>query len=114
MGRVALGAAILAAPERVTARWLGAANASQPVAADLARGLATRDIALGLASLSTLEHPAICARLQAGCALADMGDVLGTLLARRHLPRAGMLATVAVAAGTAAVELVLARSLAGA
>ncbi len=47
-GRAALGVAVLAAPEQVTARWLGQDNAELPVVGDLARSLGARDLALGL------------------------------------------------------------------
>ena len=47
-GRAALGAAVLAAPEAVTARWLGEENAARPACADLARSLGARDVALGV------------------------------------------------------------------
>ena len=96
-GRVALGVAVLAAPERLTARWLGEQNARLPAVADLARGLAARDIALGIAALQTLADPVAGPRVQLACALADGADVVGTILAREHLPRRGAAATVAVA-----------------
>jgi hypothetical protein len=112
VGRVVLGAAVLAAPERVTARWLGAENASLPAVGDLARGLAARDIALGLAALYTLDDPLVGPRIQVGCALADGADVLGTVLARRHLPAAGALGTIAVAGAATIAGLAFAHSLA--
>jgi hypothetical protein len=37
VGRIVLGAAVLAAPEKVTSRWLGADNAALPAVVDLAR-----------------------------------------------------------------------------
>ena len=104
-GRVALGAAILGAPARVTSRWLGSENARRPALQDLARGMAARDIALGLATLQTLDDPLVGPRLQLACAFADGVDALATLLARRHLPRTGALGTVAVAGGAAAAGL---------
>jgi hypothetical protein len=100
-GRAALGAAILAAPEQLTARWLGEQNAALPVVGDLARSLGARDLALGIATLKTLDDPA-GPLVQAACAVADSVDVLATVLARDALPRKGVVATVAVA-GAAAV-----------
>ena len=64
-GRVVLGTAIMIAPERVSGRWLGEENAAHPVVADLARGLAARDIALGVAALATLGDP-VAGRAGAG------------------------------------------------
>jgi hypothetical protein len=99
-GRAALGAAILAAPEQLTARWLGEENAALPVVGDLARSLGARDLALGIATLKTLDDPA-GPLVQAACAVADSVDVLATVLARDALPRKGVVATVAVAGAAA-------------
>jgi hypothetical protein len=93
--------AVLAAPEQVTARWLGEENAALPAVNDLARSLGVRDLALGLATLKTLDDPA-GPLVQAACAVADSVDVLATVLARDALPRKGMVATVVVA-GAAAI-----------
>jgi hypothetical protein len=101
-GRVALGAAVLAAPKQVTARWLGEDNAELPVVGDLARSLGARDLALGIATLQTLDDPVGGPRVQLLCALADAADVLATVLARSSLPRKGVYGTVAIA-GAAAV-----------
>jgi len=110
-GRIALGLAVLLAPERVTARWLGQDNAKNAAVGDLARGLAARDIALGVSVLATLDDAKAGPIVQVGCALADAGDVLGTIAAREHLPRAGALGTVAIAGGAVAVGLYLAHQI---
>ena len=100
-GRAALGAAVLVAPEQVTSRWLGEESSKLPVVVDLARSLGVRDLALGIATLKTLDDPA-GPLVQAACAVADSVDVLATVLARDALPRKGVYATVVVA-GAAAV-----------
>ena len=96
-GRATLGVAVLAAPERVTARWLGQGNAEKPVVIDLARSLGARDLALGIATLQTLDDAVLGPRVQALCALVDSVDALATLLAREQLPRKGVIGTVALA-----------------
>jgi hypothetical protein len=101
-GRVLLGAAVMAAPEQVVSRWLGEENAKSPALLDLARGLAARDIALGVATLQTLGDPVAGPRIQAACAVADLVDCGATVLAREHLPLKGAVGTVVVA-GAAAV-----------
>jgi hypothetical protein len=101
-GRAALGIAVLAAPERVTAGWLGERNAAIPAVGDLARSLGARDLALAALVLQTLDDPVIGARAQAACAAVDSVDAIATILAREDLPRSGVIGTVAVA-GTAAV-----------
>jgi hypothetical protein len=101
-GRAALGVAVLVAPEKVTTRWLGQSNAEQPVVIDLARSLGARDLALGVATLQTLDDPVLGPRIQALCAVVDSVDVLATLLAREQLPRKGVIGTVALAGAGAA------------
>lgn len=96
-GRTALGAVILVAPRQVTTHWLGEENAALPVVGDLARGLAVRDLALGIVTLKTLEDPVLGPRVQFLCAVADSVDALATVLARKSLPRTGAIGTVAIA-----------------
>jgi len=96
-GRTALGSVILAAPEQVTAHWLGESNAKLPIVGDLARSLGVRDLALGVITLQTLDDPVLGPRVQLLCAVADSVDALATVLARSSLPRKGTIGTVAVA-----------------
>ena len=105
IGRVAIGVAVLAAPEAVMSRWLGEENARRGGVKDLGRGLAARDIGLALATLQTLDDPVIGPRVQAACALADGVDALATLIERRSLPRSGVIGTVALAGGAAVAGL---------
>jgi hypothetical protein len=100
-GRVVLGTAIMLALERVTSRWLGEENADHPVVGDLARGLAARDIALGIAALVSLDDPVAGPRVQAGCAAADAVDAIATVIARESLPRKGVAGAVLVAGASA-------------
>jgi hypothetical protein len=100
-GRAALGVAVLAAPEQVTAGWLGEENAQLPVVGDLARSLGARDVALGIATLQTLEDPVVGPRVQLVCALVDCADVLATVIARASLPRKGLYGTVVIAGAAA-------------
>jgi hypothetical protein len=111
-GRIALGAAVLAAPEKLTARWLGEESSRIPAVADLARGLAARDIALGIAVLQTLDDRVVGPRLQAACAFADGADTLATVIARNHLPRKGAIGTVAIAGASAVAGLYFSHKLA--
>jgi hypothetical protein len=111
-GRAALGVAVLAAPERVTAGWLGEEHARRPVVVDLARSLGARDLALGLATLQTLDDPVSGPRVQALCAVVDSVDAAATVLARGTLPRKGVLGTVAVAGGAAIAGFYLSHRLA--
>jgi len=98
-GRVALGVAVLAAPEKVTGRWLGG-HAAQPVVRYLARSLGVRDVALGMLVLWTLDDE-LGPRAQAACAVVDSVDALATVAVRSDLPSSAV-AGVAVVAGGAA------------
>jgi hypothetical protein len=101
VGRAALGTAVLASPEKVTAGWLGKSHAHSPVVEYLARSLGARDLALAIATLQTLEDPVVGPRVQAACAAVDSVDALATIIARAELPTRGVIGTVAIA-GTAA------------
>jgi hypothetical protein len=108
--RAALGVAVLAAPEKVTARWLGE-HASHPAVRYLARSLGARDLALGLFVLATLDDPVLGPRVQAWCAAVDSLDALATVAARSDLPPAGVAGTVAVAGGAAGAGFLFSRRL---
>jgi hypothetical protein len=106
-----LGVAVLVAPEQITSRWLGE-GASNPLVVDLARGLGARDLALGAATLLTIDDKVIGPRIQAACAVADVADTLATVAARKALPLKGVIGTVAVAGATAAASFYFSHKLA--
>ena len=110
-GRLALGIAVLAAPEAVTGRWLGR-HAEHPAVRYLARSLGARDAALGALALATLGDSRVGPRVQLACAVVDSVDVLATLSARAELPAAGAIGTIAVAGTAAGAGFYLARRLA--
>ncbi len=110
-GRAGLGVAIVAAPRQVTGRWLGRENAEQPIVARMAMMLGGRDLALGIASLQTLDDPIAGPRVLAACALVDTIDTVATILARRSMPRAGALSATAVGGVTALGCLYCSRAL---
>lgn len=112
-GRVALGAAVLVAPESVTARWLGS-HARHPAVRYLARSLGVRDLALGILALQTLDDPELGPRVQVACAMADSVDALATVAVRSDLPAAGAIGTIAVAGAAAGAGFYLAQKLANA
>jgi hypothetical protein len=110
--RVALGAAVLVAPEVVTSRWLGDDNASHPAVRYLARSLGVRDLALGVLALRTLDDPRVASQVQVACAAADSVDALATVAVRSKLPPVGAIGTVAVAGAAACAGFYLSRALA--
>lgn len=98
IGRIGLGAAALVAPGPVLKRWLGKGH-NTPATRALARFVGGRDVALGLGTLFALSHGApVRGWLEAGM-VADAGDLFGTLLASKHLPKVATVGTSFAAAG---------------
>lgn len=98
--RMAIGAVAFLAPRWVAKSWTG--SRGDDLATPMAmRGLGARDIALGLGTLLSLERGKGTRGWLEACALADAGDVIGTLARFGDLPltkRFGALAS----AGTGA------------
>lgn len=108
--RVALGVMALLAPDLALRPWVGTAGRG-PARRVLARSLGARDIALGLGALVAARREApVRGWVEAG-ALADAGDVVGTVAAFGHLPRGGRILVLASAAGAAAAGALAAPSL---
>jgi hypothetical protein len=101
IGRIALGLGLFLAPRRLTRAWLGRDAGGGNVTA-VVRGLAARDVAVGVGTLVALrgDAPAQDAErwIEAGI-VGDLGDAVGTLLAGKR-DRDGML-VLAIAGGAA-------------
>jgi len=109
-GRIAFGAALLLAPERVARSWIGE-YANSPAVRSLARSIGVRDIVLGMIALHTVENPQIGPRWQATCATVDSVDLLAALAASSDLPAGGLAGTVALAGGAASLGFRVSRAL---
>lgn len=110
-GRVAIGAALLVAPQAVTKGWVGA-DASRPGAKLLGRSLGARDLVLGLGVLSALGRgdPQAKDWIRAS-AVADTVDAAATAVALRHLPKRSALGVLVLATGAAVTGFVAAENL---
>lgn len=99
--RVAYGAALVAAPCRLTARWLGP-GATQSAGGRVGlRALGTREVLLHAGALAALwrgepVRPWLIASIG-----GDLGDIAWTASARASLPEGSAPATLAVAGGSA-------------
>jgi uncharacterized protein YjeT (DUF2065 family) len=103
-GRIAIGAALLAAPGPAAKRWLGEVS-EQPSAQLAIAGLGARDLALGLGTLWALGGRKRTARpWLIGNAAADTADLLAAVRFRSGLSTAAVLATAAIAGGSAALH----------
>jgi len=100
LGRAAIGATLLAAPQPAGKGWLGDV-ADDPRAQAVLRGLGARDLAIGIGTLVSLTRGRRPDRwIEAGI-LADGADAFAALMARERLAPASLATTVAVAGGAA-------------
>lgn len=102
-GRVALGVTAMLAPALPSRPWVGA-DATRPTIKLLARSLGARDLAIGLGGLLALRHDGpVRGWMEAG-GVCDLGDLAGTLVHFRALPRTGRLLILAVTSASAAAS----------
>jgi hypothetical protein len=112
LGRVVVGAALLAAPRATGRLWVGE-HVGSAGARVMMRGLGARDVALGVLTLRALRgrRPRPAARaLLAASAFADAVDGSATLLEWADLPRGAAACSTAFAAGAAATGAGLSRA----
>jgi hypothetical protein len=109
-GRLAYSAGLIFAPARLAAGWLGKQEAAGTAAQIGLRGLAARDAALSLGILVADARGRSPRRWLALCALGDLADLTATLVAPpEDLPPNSRVGTIALAGGSAAVGVLLAR-----
>ena len=110
-GRVAIGAALLAVPHRVTRSWAGEPGTT-PGGKLLGRTLGARDLVLGLGVIDALGKGDPSARNWVrAAALADSADAVATAIAYRHLPKRSRFGVLVLAAGAAVAGFVAAEHL---
>jgi len=98
--RVAYGAALVFAPEKVTKSWLGPLDDAAKVAL---RGLGGREIAVhGLAIAAAVRDRPLAPWLLASIA-GDLNDIAATFIGRKGIPDGASAKTAAVAGGSAAL-----------
>jgi hypothetical protein len=98
IGRVVVGAGLVAAPRLSTGMWLGKQR-FLPAVKLLTRALGARDVGLGAATLATLDGGGPLRPLLLAALAADSTDLLATLLARDHLPATAVPLIVGAAGG---------------
>jgi hypothetical protein len=101
--RIAYGAALLAAPGRVTKRWLGPGR-NDAAATVALRGLGAREVAIHAAGLVAALHDAPVRPWLAASIAGDLSDIAATTASRSGLPSGAAPATAAVAGGSAALS----------
>jgi len=110
LGRIAIGAAIVAAPTRFTRGWIGDV-AAQPGAQAISVALGARDVAVGAGSLLALERGRDARTWFAVSLACDAADGIATFSRRGALPPAGALGVTALATGAAVAGLWLLKDL---
>ena len=109
-GRIALGAAAIAAPG-VAGRVMFGRDGSHPGVKAFARMLGGRDLVLGLGVVIALDRGAPVRGWLEACAVADTVDLVACTVAREEIPRATYVNTVALAGAAALAGLWLSRRL---
>jgi hypothetical protein len=98
--RVVYGVALIAAPERLSRRWLGPDTERAPTQVPL-RGLGAREIVVHVAALVTAFRGGRLRWFFVASIAGDLADVAATVAGRKELPGGSAAATVAVAGGSA-------------
>ncbi len=109
-GRIAIGVTLLAAPGVPGRAWLGEAGA-MPAAQAVLRGMGIRDALIGVVQVHTAADPDRGFRWARTSAIADLGDLAATVVARRSLPPSGVRGAVALAGAAALAGLATSRAL---
>jgi hypothetical protein len=102
VGRLALGAGLVAAPGLVARGWVGGV-AGKPGARTIAIGFGGRDIAIAVGALAAIQDGSGAAPWVRAGMIADAADLLGTLRARDSLPSLAVPVVVVMAGGSVAV-----------
>jgi hypothetical protein len=105
--RVAYGAGLLVAPERLARRWLGPTAADAPVQVPL-RGLGVREIVLHAGAIAAAVGGRPVRPWLVGSIAGDLSDIAATFAGRGGLPGEAPVATAVVAGASAAISAAVA------
>jgi hypothetical protein len=102
LGRIAFGAAFVAAPGFMGSRWIGKPGGDQRVGI-LLRAVGARDIVLGLCTAQAISRDRDAAGWLLASAASDSLDLVATLAARDKLPGRNAEITLGLAGAFAAL-----------
>src|SRR5947209_1302926 len=105
--RVAYGAGLVAAPQRLAQRWLGPDADHAPVQVPL-RALGARELLLHVGALNAAVRGDAVRPWLAASIAGDLTDIVATVAGRDELPRGAAPATAAVAGASALLSAALA------
>jgi hypothetical protein len=110
--RVAYGIGLILAPQRLTRRWLGPAVAARAAQVPL-RGIGGREVAVhGAALIAALTGGRVRPWLAVSIS-GDLCDIAATAVAHDDVPDGSVVATLAVAGGSALLTAALAAAVDG-
>ncbi|MDQ3985122.1 MAG: hypothetical protein M3280_01300 [Actinomycetota bacterium] len=104
--RLGLGVVSFVLPKTTMKMWIGQEAKPYPTNMVL-RGMAARDIALGIGLLAALENDGQVRGWLEGGAAADLGDAIGTLSVWRDLPGLRRLLLLSSELGAVALQIQL-------
>jgi hypothetical protein len=104
LGRVALGAGLVLAPQRMARPWLGP-DAGRPGTQVAVVALGARDLAIGAGTAWAVGGGEPARGWLLAGAIADAADLAATLANRSRLPSFGVAAVGCIAAGSTALGL---------
>jgi hypothetical protein len=107
LARIAFGAGLIVAPQRVASGWLPGDAGRAPTQVAI-RGLGARDVALAGGVVLAARRGAGLRPWLAGCVACDLVDIASTLGAGNELPARSRWGTVALAGTSAGIGVVLA------
>ena len=102
IGRVVIGAALLAAPERLASGWLGSAAQRRPTQLAV-MSLGARDIAIGLGTAWAVGGLGPARPWLLSSAAVDLADFVATVKYRDSLSTTAVVGVGALAGGSAAL-----------
>jgi hypothetical protein len=108
--RTAYGAGLIAAPERITAAWLGPAASTAPVQVPV-RGLGAREAILHGAALAVALGGRPLRPWLAASIAGDLTDIAATAIGRHQLPPGVARKTLTLAGASALASATLAAAL---
>ena len=107
IGRMVFGSTMVLSPGRAFRPWVGS-DAESTGAKVLGAGFGARDFALGAGLVWALQRKEPAHAWLVGAAVSDVADFTASVLAGDDIPKAGRLAVMAIAAGSAVQCAVLA------
>jgi hypothetical protein len=105
--RIAYGASLIAAPQRLTRRWLGPASQDAGTQVSL-RALGAREVVLHCGALVAMRSGSPVRPWLIGSILGDLTDIGATIVARHELPDGSPIATMLVGGTSATITGLLA------